>query len=157
MERIQFANTSLALDIDANGVSGTGNAGIAVKVINALLGRSFVQDKGVVGIVLGLLDQGISYEQLVGIAVSHPAFSQLAGAGGGPVSATQLVNHVYKNVVGVLPDPDSLSVLSGYLTSGAMTQAQLGFIACETDINKAAVNLVGLSTTGVEYTPLPGV
>ena len=153
MERLRFADTALALDVSSANVLGAGHAGIAAKTVNALLGKSFVRDKAVVGIVLDLLDQGTSYEQLVTLAVNHPVFAQLAGAGPGPgpVTAAQFVRHVYFNVVGAQPDADALALYSGLLTRGEMSQSQLALLACDTEINAVAVDLMGLASTGLEY------
>lgn len=151
VERLRFADVSVALDISSGGVLGAGNAGVAAKAVNALLGKAFVSDKNLMGAVLDLLDQGMSHAELVNLGVNHPLFASLAGAGAGPVNATQFVRHVYFNVVGQYPDPDALAYYAGILSRGEMTQGRLGLLASDTDINASTVNLAGLSSTGLEY------
>ena len=149
VERLKFADLSIALDV-------SGNAGSVAKTLGAVFGRQFVADKAVVGTWLAQIDTGISYQALVGQAVASDLFKQLAGAGNGPVSNTQFVTQVWLNVIGSAIDAGNLATYVGILDSGQHTQASLAFLAAELDINVANVNLVGLATTGIEYTPVPG-
>jgi Ca2+-binding RTX toxin-like protein len=55
VERLQFSDTSLALDLD-------GNAGKVAKILGAIFGQSAVSNKSYVGIGLGYLDSGMSYD-----------------------------------------------------------------------------------------------
>ena len=50
-------------------------------------------------------------------------------------------------------DTASLNTYVGLLNNGTYTQATLLSVAATTSINQNRVNLVGLSQTGVEYTP----
>ncbi len=151
IERLRFSDIGLALDIDQGGVAGAGHAGEAAKAINALLGKAYVADRGIVGFVLDVLDQGMSYAELITLGVTNPLFAQLAGAGNGPVSATQFVRHVYLNVVGTPADAASLAFYAGILNRGEMTQSELGLLAAETPINAVTVELAGLALNGLEF------
>ena len=147
-ERLKFADLSVALDV-------SGNAGSVAKTFGAVFGRQFLADKAVVGTWLAQIDTGISYPTLVAQAVASDLFKQLAGAGSGPVSNTQFVTLVWFNVIGSAIDVGSLATYTGILDRGEHTQASLAFLAAELDINVANINLVGLASTGIEYTP-PG-
>ncbi len=95
IERLKFSDASVALDLD-------GHAGSTAKIIGAVFGRQYVANKDFVGIGLSLLDSGMSYADLVALAVGTDLFKQLAGSTSGVVTNTQFVNSVYKNVVGAL-------------------------------------------------------
>ena len=149
VERLRFANTSVALDVD-------GSAGATAKIIGAVFGVQFLSNRDFVGIGLQLLDGGMSYANLVALAVGTDLFKQLAGATNGAVSNSQFVNFVYHNVVGALPSAGELGYYVGLLDQGIYTQSSLAQLAADTDLNKVHVNLVGLAQTGIEFTPQPG-
>ncbi len=142
IERLNFADTSVALDLD-------GNAGAVAKILGAVFGKPYLANKDYVGIGLKLLDNGMSYQSLVALAVQTDVFAQLAGSR----SNVDFVNFVYKNVVGSLPGSADLNYFVNLLTTGAQTQASLAYLACETDLNRVNIDLLGLATTGIEYTP----
>lgn len=64
MERLQFADTQIALDID-------GHAGTTSKILGAVFGVASVSNKEFVGIGLQLLDDGMSYQDLVHLALTQ--------------------------------------------------------------------------------------
>jgi hypothetical protein len=114
-----------------------------------LFGSSALSNKGFVGIGLQLFDGGMSYADVVNLALSTGLVHQLAGG----TSHTAFVQHVYRNVVGVSPDARSLAEFVGLLDSGVFTQASLALIAAQHPLNTQSVELVGLGATGVEFTP----
>lgn len=142
VERLQFTDTHLALDLD-------GHAGSVAQVLRALFGSSALSNKGFVGIGLQLFDGGMSYADVVNLALSTGLVHQLAGG----TSHTAFVQHVYRNVVGVSPDARSLAEFVGLLDSGVFTQASLALIAAQHPLNTQSVELVGLGATGIEFTP----
>lgn len=142
IERLKFADTNIALDID-------GNAGSVAKILGAVFGKQFLANKDYVGIGLSLLDGGMSYADVVALAVRTDVFAQLAGSR----SNTDFVNFVYKNVVGSLPGAAELNYFVNLLNTGTQTQASLALLACETDLNKLNIDLVGLANTGIEFAP----
>jgi hypothetical protein len=145
VERLAFSDTHLALDLD-------GNAGDVAQIIRALFGKSFLSNKDFVGIGLQLADAGMAYDELVTLAVGTDLFAQLAGGR----SNSAFVNHVYRNVVGVAPGAGDLAGLTGVLDAGIYTQASLALLAAQLDLNTASVDLVGLATSGIEFTPMGG-
>ncbi|WP_395703644.1 hypothetical protein [Aquabacterium sp.] len=142
VERLGFGNTSVALDLD-------GNAGTAAKIIGAVFGPQYLQNKDFVGIGLQLLDGGMGYAELVQLALATPLFQQLAG---GPSNA-DFVRYVYTNVVGSAPSTGDLNALVGLIDNGTYTAISLAMLACELDLNAQNIHLAGLAQTGIEFTP----
>jgi Ca2+-binding RTX toxin-like protein len=139
VERLKFTDLSVALDLD-------GAAGMTAKLLGALFGRQFVQDKLAVAIGLQLFDAGLSYTEIAARAVADPLFTQLAGG-----SNTAFVNHVYRNVTGALPPQSELNFYVNLLDSGVHTKGTLGVLAAETPLNQEHIDIVGLQQTGLEY------
>lgn len=138
VERLQFADTKVALDM-------TGNAGTAAELISALFGASYLGSREGVGIVLGLLDAGVSATQLAGAAIQTTLFQQLAGSN----SNTDFVRLIFRNVVGVDPNQSQLDTFVGLLDSNTVSKAQMAVVASDTSLN--AVHLVGVMDSGIEF------
>lgn len=137
IERLSFTDGQIALDLD-------GNAGTAVMLLGAVVGRQAVHSKAAVGQMLALLDGGASPLE---------AAAQLCGmAAGRPMSNTEFVANVYHNITGNVASTSEMSYFTGLLDHGTQTQASLALAAAQTDMNKLSIDLVGLSNTGVEYT-----
>lgn len=141
IERVAFGDTVVALDLG-------GNAGKAARVLGAMLGPRFVQDKTAFGIALGLFDAGMTESEIVGIAIE-------TALGPAPVHEV-FVAWVYRNLTGTLPPPSELGFYVDLLKAGIYTQVGLGVLAERLDANAARIDLVGLAQTGVEYTPYAG-
>lgn len=140
IERLTFVDISVALDLD-------GAAGMTAKLLGALFGPQFLQDRLAVAIGLQLFDAGLSYIEIASRAAADPLFTQLAGS----ASNTAFVNHVYRNVTGSLPSQSELGFYVNLLDSGAHTKGSLGVLAAETPLNQEHINLVGLQQAGLEY------
>ena len=136
IERLQFSDKSVALDI-------SGNAGTTAKILGAVFGAASVSNMQYVGIGLSYLDGGMSYQDLMQLALNARL-----GAG---FSNTAEVNLLYQNLAGVLPSAADLSYWVGRLTAGQFSQASLGVLAAEDGSNTVNINLVGLAQTGIEY------
>ncbi len=140
VERLLFGDTRVALDLH-------GNAGLAIKVLGAVLGREAVNDKAMIGVSLGLYDAGLD---------SAAVASVLIGLVLGPtVSDEAFVARVYQNITGSAPTGDELAMYVGMLRSGVHTQASLAVLAAETGQNSVNIDLVGLAQSGIEYTVTP--
>ncbi|HSW15275.1 MAG TPA: Ig-like domain-containing protein [Solimonas sp.] len=142
VERLQFLGESLALDLG-------GAAGYAAKLIGGLFGADKLSDATLVGQWLQRVDDSTSFEAIVNQALGSPLFLQLAGS----TSNTDFVDLVFTNVVGRAPDAGELASFVSLLDSGAFTQASLGVLACETELNAAHIGLAGLAETGLAYLP----
>jgi hypothetical protein len=140
VERLQFGNLSLALDLD-------GNAGVVAQVIRGVFGASALKNEQYVGIGLQLVDSGVTTAELVDMALSVV----------GTRSNRDLVNLLYKNVTGVQPTLQELNGLTSLLDGGVYTQSSLALLAVEHPWNTGSADLVGLAATGIEFVLPVGV
>ena len=137
VERVQFTDVNLAFDLD-------GHAGQAAKILGAVFGPASIGNKAYVGIGLQLLDGGMSYANLMQLALD----TQL----GAKASNAAVVNLLYTNVVGSAPPAADAAYYVGLLSSGTYTPATLGVLAADTALNQTHIDLVGLAATGLAYT-----
>ena len=140
IERLQFTNGKLALDVE------NGNAGEAAKLIGALLGPTYVKDKALAGIVINLLDQKYTSDTIANLGLATPMYLSMAGSS----SNTDFVKQVFTNVVGRPPTPSESSTYVNMLDAGT-SQSALALMAAHTDLNAARINLVGLVQHGLEF------
>ena len=137
IERLKFADTTLALDL-------AGNAGTTAKILGAVFGRASVSNKAYMGIGLDYLDnQSYSYAQLMQLALDAKL--------GPNASYDAVVDLLYSNVVGVLPGTAEHNYYVGLLNAKTFTPASLGVFAAETTENTLNINLLGLVSTGIDY------
>ena len=138
VERLQFSDGKYAIDLG-------GGAGSVAKVLGAVFGAAAVNNPSYVGIVLGLVDGGMSYEDLMQLALDF--------ALGGHGTNAQVVTLLYTNIVGVAPDIATRDNLAAYITGGGYTQATFGTVAADTEYNANNINLTGLAQQGLAYLP----
>jgi hypothetical protein len=137
VERLNFTDQKLALDL-------SGHAGSVAKILGAVFGVSAVAQPDFVGIGLSLLDSGqYNATTLMGFA--------LEVALGKNASPQSVVDLLYRNVVGVLPDAQTNKSFADLIVSGSHTAATLGHMAANTDIHQANIQLMGLQQTGLAY------
>ena len=141
VERLKFADMSIALDL-------SGNAGTVAKILGAVFGRAAVANEAYAGIGLYYVDGGMSYESLMQLAIDVRL-----GAG---ASHQAIVDLLYRNVVGSPPPADTAAYFVSLLDHQAFTVAGLGAMAADTDLNQTNVDLVGLAQQGLEYVPQVG-
>jgi hypothetical protein len=148
IERIHFADTSVALDIE-------GNAGIVAKTLALTFGAGMLKDKAIAGIALYYMDE-LSYD-----------FSRLMELGlairlGAAPSQSAFIDLLYKGLYGKTPSQAEAQVVSNLLKG--MSQTQLAVMSVQYDkpyLMNAALNidlesqinleLVGVAQTGLEY------
>lgn len=138
VERLQFADKRLAIDLD-------GSAGTVVKLIGAVFGAKAISNPVYVGIGLGLLDAGTSFAALAELAVSAS----------GRATPTDIVSLLWTNVVGTAPTSSQAQPFVDMLRTGTSIGA-LTLLAADTPLNAANIDLVGLAKSGVEYVVAPG-
>jgi len=141
IERLQFKESKLALDIT------NGPVVVGAKLIGALLGPNFVKDKALAGIVIGLMDQNYSAENVVTLGLATPLYLGMAGSS----NNVDFVKQVFSNVVGRPPLANELNIYVGMLENGTATQVSLAVMAANTDLNAARIDLVGLIQHGWEF------
>lgn len=140
IERLQFSDKSVALDLD-------NNAGLVAKTLGTVFGKSSIANKDYAGIGLHFVDDlHYNYAELVQLAIN-------AKLGANPTS-NQVVDLLYTNVVGHAPDASTRKAFADLLDNHTYSIASLGVLAADTDLNKININLIGLTQTGLEYTPL---
>lgn len=135
-ERLRFTDMQVALDLD-------GNAGKAVKLIGAVFGKELIKNKAYVGTALDLLDQGMSDAQIAMLALSVAKFT----------TKDQIVSGLWTHVVGTTPTNTDKAPFFALLDAGMSTGALVN-LAAETAANAVQINLLGLTSTGVEYFPV---
>jgi serralysin len=134
VERLQFADGNLALDV-------SGNAGLAARALGALLGPAAVSNAQYVGIALNLLDTGSSLQQLMSYGIAEVM----------PGSTSQdVVSRIYTNVVGTIP---SAATVNSYamVAPNADALAQLAADAAMSVLNANRIGLTGLMEIGIPY------
>lgn len=133
IERLQFADKKIALDLTPDG-----NAGQAMEFIG-IIAPTLLNSAPIRGLIISLFDQGNTMEGLCQLALD-------IGLAPKATNAT-LANAVFSNVTG------------GGIASQEMTNALVGYIEGHSQANFLAtvagmhinVDLVGLQQTGIEY------
>jgi hypothetical protein len=136
VDRLIFSNTSFGFDID-------GNAGVVAKILGAVFGKDAVTNKNYVGIGLHFLDTGWTYDNLAALALDA------AGA----KSHDQIVSLLWTNVIGTKPTSADKAPYIALLENG-MAAGALAHLAADSSFNTTYINLVGITQTGIEYTPI---
>jgi hypothetical protein len=139
IERIQFSNGKVALDLG-------GNAGQAARLIGALLGPSFIKDKALAGVVIGLIDQDYSIESIANLGLNTSFYLALAGS----TKHEDFVNHVFRNVVGRPPETNEQKTYVDMLNAGT-SQAALAVMAAGTEFTASQIGLTGLTSHGWDF------
>ena len=139
IERLQFSNGKVALDLG-------GNAGQAARLIGALLGPTFIKDKALAGVVIGLVDQDYSIENIANLGLNTSFYLALAGS----TKNEDFVNHVFRNVVGRPPEVNEQKTYVDMLNAGT-SQAALAVMAAGTEFTASQIGLTGLTSHGWDF------
>ncbi|MSR12770.1 MAG: hypothetical protein EXR84_13465, partial [Gammaproteobacteria bacterium] len=137
VERIKFTDKYLAIDLN-------GNAGTVAKILGAFLGASGVKRADLVGVGLGLLDGGMTYEGFLQEAIDAVFGKKPSGA--------VLVNHFYQTLTGQTAPQAIVNEYAALIDNGSLTPVSLARQVAEYELNLQNIGLVGLATTGIEYT-----
>lgn len=140
IERLQFADTKVALDV-------TANPAMAAKLIGVILGGNWVSSLFISGLALGILDNGYTPVTLARLGLESTMLVGLAGSS----SNKDFYNLVYKNVYGVLPDATTLQLALLQMDSGKATQADMVLQLIDVPQNLINIDLVGIQQHGFEY------
>ena len=136
IERVEFSDYGLALDLD-------GNAGDAAKLLGVLIGADSLADRGLVAAVLDYADSGLSLEAMLAIGLELLLGESYTGA--------DVVNLLHRALTGVEARPALIEEYGGRIDRAEMTAVELALIAAETDLNSSNLDLVGLSSGGLAY------
>lgn len=140
-ERVVFDDVALAFDT-------AGKAGDVYTILAAGLGLADVTPE-IEGIGIHYADLGLSKVQLAQALADSSIFQEDAGG----ASNETFVRNVYQNVMGTAPTLAEVKEYTGLLNTGAYSKGQLLLIASEVEDFVTSVDLTGLATTGIEYTP----
>lgn len=140
IERIQFSDISLALDLNDN-------AGMTAKILGAVFGPESISNKTYAGIGLTLLDNDMNFEALMQIAID-------TALGKDATNHAVVADLLYKNVVGLSPSAAEAAYYVEMLDNGTHTVSSIAIMAAETSLNLENIDLVGLYQTGLEYLPV---
>jgi hypothetical protein len=148
VERLQFANTKVALDLDL-----TQSGGQTVLLLGAVLPGQLVFDatkQALLGTVIGLFDQNFTLATLSGALLRLPIWDVLTGKEAPTTAdiATYLVNNVYGGATTTTLTNAAITAMGlenkasqgNYLASLAVSAA-----------NQTHINLVGIQATGLEF------
>ncbi len=134
IERVAFLDTQFAFDLD-------GAAGETAKILSALFGADALNNTEYVGIGLALFDHGASQEQVLNLALEATGVNTNSG----------LVNLLFQNVVGERASQQELNDYVNLLEDGVYTWTSLANMAANHELNIGNVDLIGLASTGLEY------
>jgi Ca2+-binding RTX toxin-like protein len=143
IERLSFSDSAVALDFDPGDSSYN-----TVMMIGAAFGKALVPTYFGVGV--SLFDRGATKAEIAKTIVDLKLIESTIGT----EDTTAWINHVYKNLVGVAPDPSSLGLVSNLLETGAYTRASLLAFAADLPLLETQVGITGLQTNGLAYTPI---
>jgi len=140
-ERVVFTNKAIAFD-------AAGRAGDVYSLLSAALGTSDVTNT-YKGIGIYLADNGWTNKQLAEALLATDTYKTDAGG----VSTETFIKHVYKNVMGTDATLADVTALTNWMSANQYSQADVLVIASELASFETSIGLVGLATTGIEYTP----
>ncbi len=141
-ERVVFTDKAIAYD-------AAGRAGDVYALLAAALGTADVTN-AYKGIGIHLADAGWTNTQLAEALLNTDVYKTDAGG----VSNETFIKHVYKNVTGTDATLADVTALTNWMTANQYSQADVLVTASELASFETAIGLVGLATTGIEYTPV---
>ena len=140
-ERVVFTDKAIAYD-------ATGRAGDVYALLAAALGTADVTN-AYKGIGIYLADAGWTNKELATALLATDTYKTDAGG----VSNETFIKHVYKNVYGTNASLADVTALTTWMTTNNYSQADVLVTASELSAFETTIGLVGLATTGIEYTP----
>lgn len=141
-ERVVFTDTAIAFD-------AAGRAGDVYALLAAALGTTDVT-KEYTGVGIDLADKGWTNKQLAEALLNTSVYKTDAGG----VSNETFIKHVYKNIYGTDATLTQVTDYTAWMTSNNLSQADVLVAASELAAFETTIGLVGLATTGIEYTPV---
>ena len=141
-ERVVFTDKAIAYD-------AAGRAGDVYALLAAALGTTDVTNT-YKGIGIKLADSGWTNKQLAEALLATDVYKTDAGG----VSNETFIKHVYKNVFGTDATLAQVTDYTAWMTNSKLSQADVLVAASELTAFETTIGLVGLATTGIEYTPV---
>lgn len=141
VERIHFADTNVALDVDGSGIGGQ-----AYRIYQAAFNRA--PDAGGLGFWMSAMDRGTSLND---VAAGFMQSDEFIGTYGAAPSNLDLVSKIYMNVLHRPAEAAGLNYWVNALDQHAVTAAQaLGLISESAENQGAVATVIG---NGFAYTP----
>jgi hypothetical protein len=140
-ERVVFTDKAIAFD-------AAGRAGDVYALLAAALGTADVTN-AYKGIGIYLADAGWTNKQLAEALLATDVYKTDAGG----VSNETFIKHVYKNIFGTDATLTQVTDYTAWMTTNKLSQADVLVAASELTAFETTIGLVGLATTGIEYTP----
>ena len=137
-----FSDKAIAYD-------AAGRAGDVYALLAAALGTTDVTN-AYKGIGIYLADAGWTNKQLAEALLTTDVYKTDAGG----VSNETFIKHVYKNVMGTNATLADVTAYTSWMTANNYSQADVLVMASELAAFETSIGLVGLATTGIEYTPV---
>jgi len=131
--------------------------GQAVLMLGAVLGRTATLVKtDLLGTLIGLFDQGSSFQTIAGAVMRLDIWGPLANLGAASATNTQIASYLLSTANGVAPSAATLASAVTALNSetGATQGAFLAGLALST-ANQSSVKLSDLAISGLPYTVPP--
>ena len=141
-ERVVFTDKAIAYD-------AAGRAGDVYALLSAALGTADVTN-AYKGIGIHLADAGWTNKELATALLATDTYKTDAGG----VSNETFIKHVYKNVFGTDATLAQVNDYTAWMTNSNLNQADVLVAASELAAFETTIGLVGLATTGIEYTPV---
>ena len=133
--------------------SGVMNPHTAVEDVYALLAAALGTTdvtNAYKGIGIHLADAGWTNKELATALLATDTYKTDAGG----VSNETFIKHVYKNVFGTDATLTQVTDYTAWMTNSNLSQADVLVAASELAAFETTIGLVGLATTGIEYTPV---
>ncbi|MFZ6708311.1 DUF4214 domain-containing protein [Undibacterium sp. TC9W] len=138
VERLQFADMSVALDIN-------NTAGVAYRIYQAAFNRT--PDLPGLGYWIGQMDKGSTLNQVAASFVISAEFKQLYGAN---ISDNAFLTALYSNVLHRTPDQAGFDYWNGQVSKG-MTRADI--LASFSESTENQVQVVAKIQNGIDFIP----
>jgi len=146
IERLKFADISVALDVGAGQ-----SAGQTVLLLGAALPGQLVYDSSkqeLLGSVIELFDAGYSLRELSGALLRLPVWDVLTGQA--VPTNLDIANYLLTNVNGRMPDQTELDAAVNALNTESFQGDWLAGLA-SSPANQFHLDLVGLADTGLDF------
>lgn len=140
-ERVVFSDTAIAFDT-------TGDAGTIYALLGAGLGVADIEAE-FMGAGIYLKDAGLTDVEIAQALLNTDVYKTDAGG----VSNETFIKHVYQNVYGTAATLSQVAALVDYMAVNQLSQAQVLVAAANLEEFQDTIDLVGMQTTGIEYTP----
>ncbi len=143
VERLQFADRKIALDLSPNE-----HAGQALEFLG-VLAPAAANNPAIVGVILNIFDQGSSLRDVCQLAINIGLVGQIAGS----TNNIDVAHMAFLNVVGVPASTEMADLLVSFMDgrNANFSQADFLTVIAGMEINQTHIGLIGLQQTGIEF------